>query len=201
MAAELGDRHVRGIEAQGSPVRPARPGHEDAAEAARQAARAGHGRRLRLGPAGRHAAGPNALYQRLARRGRQETAQVDLDSLLALPRGERQAAIGELIRGRAAELLHYDGPADVPKNAKFAELGMDSLVSVEMKNVLKSALRVALPTSMIFDYPTLGELAEFIEQRLTSGRRRRRPRGQRRQRPVGSRGSRRACRAEEPVTA
>ncbi len=42
------------------------------------------------------------------------------------------------------------------------ELGMDSLTSMELRNRLQQALSINLPSSIVFDYPTIGQLARQI---------------------------------------
>ena len=39
---------------------------------------------------------------------------------------------------------------------------VDSLAAVELKNALEAAFRIPLPTSMLFDYPGIQSLTEFV---------------------------------------
>jgi hypothetical protein len=41
-------------------------------------------------------------------------------------------------------------------------MGMDSLMAVELRNRLKTAIGVSLPTTMAFEYPTIESLADFL---------------------------------------
>jgi myxalamid-type polyketide synthase MxaB len=109
----------------------------------------------------------NALYRQVARGAAAEVATVDLDALAALPRLERRTAINEAIRARIAALLHFDGIEDISPHGRFLELGVDSLTAVEMKNALESMFRTQLPTSAVFDYPTVAQLAEYIDGQVT----------------------------------
>ncbi|MFD5892377.1 SDR family NAD(P)-dependent oxidoreductase [Streptomyces sp. NPDC060366] len=111
---------------------------------------------------------PNALYLQVGRRTADVTVQVDPRVLLALPRGERLEAVSEVLRGAIADLLHFDGADDVPPDARFFEVGLDSLAAVELKNRLELQFRVPLSTSSVFDHPSVALLTEFIEQRLTT---------------------------------
>jgi acyl carrier protein len=54
----------------------------------------------------------------------------------------------------------------VPGQSGVAELGLDSLAAVELKNALEAALGIALPASALYDYPAIGPLAGFLGQRL-----------------------------------
>ncbi|KUJ69087.1 hypothetical protein ACZ90_14705 [Streptomyces albus subsp. albus] len=111
---------------------------------------------------------PNALYQQVARHTRTTSIQLDVDALPALPRPERLAAVSGVVRSAIAELLHFDGADDVPADARFFEVGLDSLAAVELKNRLEIVFRIPLSASSVFDHPSVGQLTAFIEQRLTS---------------------------------
>ncbi|MGH3552434.1 MAG: acyltransferase domain-containing protein, partial [Mycobacterium sp.] len=47
-------------------------------------------------------------------------------------------------------------------SADFFELGMDSLMSVILRRALGESLGEALPTSVVFDYPTVEALADYL---------------------------------------
>lgn len=108
----------------------------------------------------------NALYQPVVLRGGAESRGLDLDALIAAPKRERTAAIGEFVRGKVAAVLHFDGPDAVDSTTEFVRLGLDSLVAVELKNSLEAAFQIPLPASVAFDHPSAGQLAEFLERQL-----------------------------------
>ncbi|ROP29947.1 myxalamid-type polyketide synthase MxaB [Couchioplanes caeruleus] len=165
MAAELDERLVRNLEAQGTRfIRPKRGMAALATILAHPVPQAVVGEFDWDKLAGGRA--PNPLYQRLARRTQNRDDAIDPAVLLALPRSERRTAVNRMIRGHVADALHFDGPDDVPADAKFLEVGLDSLGAVELKNFLESSLRVALPTSLAFDYPSIGLLTDYLEQQL-----------------------------------
>ena len=43
------------------------------------------------------------------------------------------------------------------------DLGLDSLMAVQLRNRLGASLGRTLPVSLAFNYPTLGELTAFLE--------------------------------------
>ena len=108
----------------------------------------------------------NALYREVTRGTSVNGRKVDLEALRALSRADRRDAINEMIRARTATLLRYPNVEDISPHARLTDLGMDSLTAVEMKNTLESTFRTALPTSVVFDYPSIIALAEFIDTQL-----------------------------------
>ena len=44
------------------------------------------------------------------------------------------------------------------------DLGLDSLLAVEIRNRLSKSLQQRLPATLIFDYPTLQKLVEYLQQ-------------------------------------
>jgi myxalamid-type polyketide synthase MxaB len=42
------------------------------------------------------------------------------------------------------------------------DLGLDSLMAVELKNRLESSLQTSLSSTLLFDYPTLEALVEYL---------------------------------------
>ncbi|GAA0665260.1 hypothetical protein GCM10010193_15850 [Kitasatospora atroaurantiaca] len=109
----------------------------------------------------------NALYRELLHEGGAAVRGLDLDALLLLPAEERAAAVDEFVRARVADVLHIEDVDTVDSNTAFGQLGLDSLMAVELKNGLETAFRVPLPSTIAFDFPSAGLLAEFIDQQLS----------------------------------
>lgn len=107
-----------------------------------------------------------ALFKVVLPQGLAPSVTVDIDALKRQPKAERDSAIRHLLRDKVASVLRFDSPQDIEADAKFIELGLDSLAAVELKNALESALRMPLPTSALFDYPAIASLAEFISQQM-----------------------------------
>ncbi|MFJ3894655.1 type I polyketide synthase [Streptomyces sp. NPDC090083] len=70
------------------------------------------------------------------------------------------------VRARAAAALGYAGPEQIGAERAFRDLGVDSLIAVELRNVLASVSGVTLPTTAVFDHPTPLALATFLYAEL-----------------------------------
>ncbi|MFG3422677.1 type I polyketide synthase [Micromonospora sp. NPDC048063] len=90
--------------------------------------------------------GPDSLRERFA----------------GLPAAERLAVLLGLVRSQVAAVLNYPSAESVDEHRAFRELGFDSVTAVELRNRLGSATGVALPVTLVFDYPTPTTLAEYL---------------------------------------
>jgi malonyl CoA-acyl carrier protein transacylase/SAM-dependent methyltransferase/acyl carrier protein len=81
---------------------------------------------------------------------------------------ERHNLLVELIRRHLAEMLRFDSLDRIDRKRRLMELGLDSLMAVELRNRLRSALRLPQPLSatLVFDYPTVEALADFLAAEL-----------------------------------
>jgi acyl transferase domain-containing protein/SAM-dependent methyltransferase/acyl carrier protein len=77
------------------------------------------------------------------------------------PPGRRRAMLLEYVRGEAARVLGAEPSALSPREG-FFQMGMNSLMSVELKNHLERSLRHKLPSTLAFEYPTVAELTDFL---------------------------------------
>ncbi|MEU4230026.1 type I polyketide synthase [Nonomuraea sp. NPDC026600] len=82
--------------------------------------------------------------------------------LAGLSGEERERAALEAVRAEVATVLGHRGPEAVPPTATFAELGLDSLTAVELRNGLATRTGARLPATLVFDHPTPAALAGFL---------------------------------------
>ena len=102
------------------------------------------------------------------RRGRApEEPSPDLKSRLdaALP-GERREILLAYIQSLANKVLGYDQASPLERDRGFFDMGMDSLLAVELKNHLQTGVGRALPASVVFDHPNVESLADYVAREI-----------------------------------
>jgi acyl transferase domain-containing protein/NADPH:quinone reductase-like Zn-dependent oxidoreductase/acyl carrier protein len=81
-----------------------------------------------------------------------------IDAPEARKRGIVQAFVAE----KALRALGLDPARAVDPRTPLGELGLDSLLAVELRNMLGSALGKPLPATLLFDYPTIATLTDYL---------------------------------------
>jgi acyl transferase domain-containing protein/NADPH:quinone reductase-like Zn-dependent oxidoreductase len=84
----------------------------------------------------------------------------------ALPAGQRRAALLAFLSERALQVVGLDAATQVDPTVPLKELGLDSLMSVELRNTLARAIGRSLPATLVFDYPTLEALGTHLAKLL-----------------------------------
>jgi acyl transferase domain-containing protein/short-subunit dehydrogenase/acyl carrier protein len=89
--------------------------------------------------------------------------------LLRLPVADRVRALLRLVSDGAAEVLGHAGGQDIEPDRAFKELGFDSLTAVELRNLINARTGLALPATLVFDYPTVRAVAEHAAAVMVAG--------------------------------
>ncbi|WP_460358187.1 type I polyketide synthase [Actinoallomurus acanthiterrae] len=99
------------------------------------------------------------------------TGTVTAPALLpsGLSPGERDALLLDLVVGHVAAVSGHSADSIEP-DATLFELGLDSLMIVELRNRLAAAGGLALPANVAFDHPTPAALVDHLRDRLAGGR-------------------------------
>jgi acyl transferase domain-containing protein/NADPH:quinone reductase-like Zn-dependent oxidoreductase/NADP-dependent 3-hydroxy acid dehydrogenase YdfG len=93
-------------------------------------------------------------------------APIDDDSFIrrlsAEPAGRRLAILKTHIESAAARALGATGGRSLDPRRPLHELGLDSLMSVELRNALATSLGRPLSSTLLFDYPTVESLTHYL---------------------------------------
>ena len=74
------------------------------------------------------------------------------------------------VRGHVVAVLALDRTAPFRDDVGLTELGMDSLMAVELRNRLKQAIRHPLPATVVFEHPTVAALTGHLAEMLSIAR-------------------------------
>ena len=81
---------------------------------------------------------------------------------------ERTAAVLDLVRGEIAAVLGLAGAGAVLPERPLQQLGLDSLMAIELRNRLAARAETTLPATLAFDYPTPDAIAGLLLTRLST---------------------------------
>lgn len=81
---------------------------------------------------------------------------------------ERENLLITHIQAEVAKVLRFDQSQQPNPLQGFFEMGMDSLMSVELKNRLETSLGYSLPSTLTFEYPTIESLAQYLLNKVIS---------------------------------
>lgn len=70
------------------------------------------------------------------------------------------------MRVRSAHILGLDASRLTDVDRPLMELGLDSLMAVELRNLLGRDAAEPLPATLLFEYPTVRTVAEYLGERL-----------------------------------
>ncbi|WP_208341233.1 type I polyketide synthase [Aetokthonos hydrillicola] len=82
--------------------------------------------------------------------------------LEATPINERYAHLLTHVNSLVAKVLRLNPSEPLDQQQGFFQLGMDSLTSVELRNLLRNSLECSLPSTIALEYPTLETLVNYL---------------------------------------
>jgi acyl carrier protein len=85
-----------------------------------------------------------------------------VDRLARAAPSKRWGLLHDCVRREAVTVLGLPASGGIDVDRPLQELGLDSLMAVELRNVLGSSLGEALPATLLFDYPTVDDLARHL---------------------------------------
>jgi acyl carrier protein len=121
---------------------------------------------------------PPPFFNRVAEGGRsvprirQSAASTTASTLLAELKSSttlrRYEMLLAFVSEHVARIIDAPSPQAIDPKQPLKELGLDSLMAVELRNRLGTAFALSrsLPATLVFDYPTLDALAAYLEREL-----------------------------------
>ncbi|WP_281250218.1 phosphopantetheine-binding protein, partial [Streptomyces monashensis] len=91
------------------------------------------------------------------------------ERLLGMSDAERPVHLVQLVQREAATVLGVPEAGGVGTQQVFKELGMDSLMAVELRRRLSAETGLTLPSTLAFDYPTPTAIAQLLLDKLDVG--------------------------------
>jgi acyl transferase domain-containing protein/acyl carrier protein len=82
---------------------------------------------------------------------------------------QRERLLTEAIGREVAEVLELPDASQVDPSQGLFEMGMDSLMALELRTRLQALVSRALPATLVFDCPTIHAIARFLAGELDGG--------------------------------
>ncbi len=119
------------------------------------------------------AATRDPFYRELVQeRERKATSPIDVQTTTTQRTSSAPASGGEpleqIVAAEVSHVLGLSGEQNLPVTRGLFDLGLDSLTAIELRNRLQSALGTSLPTTLVFDYPTIEEIIAYMHQKRES---------------------------------
>lgn len=92
-----------------------------------------------------------------------------LRQLAEAPLNKRRLLLLGYVQEQTCKVLGLDSVQAVGERVPLNELGLDSLMAVELRNLLGGNLKLkkALPATLVFDYPTVEAMTDYLAKELS----------------------------------
>jgi len=110
-------------------------------------------------PAVRHQAGKEARIM---------PAKGKAEEWFAIPPAQRHEKLVALVQRQIAQMLRFDSLERIDRKRRLIDLGLDSLMTIELRNRLTRALHLDHPliSTLVYDYPTAEAMARYLEREV-----------------------------------
>jgi acyl carrier protein len=96
------------------------------------------------------------------------TAVPALEAIDSLPAAMREAALLRTIAEIVRRTLDLHSGEEIDPDVPLGDLGMDSLLALELRNGLSRVFHQQFQSTILFDYPTLRTLARYLDKEVVS---------------------------------
>ena len=94
------------------------------------------------------------------------SAQDIIRRLTEAPMNKRKPLLQAHLSEHAMHVLGLNPSYELDFAQPLRDIGMDSLMAVELRNAISSSLQRKLPSTLLFDYPTIDALTGFLTQEI-----------------------------------
>jgi malonyl CoA-acyl carrier protein transacylase len=110
------------------------------------------------------------LFQAFLPHEQQQQTAANRSTFLQLlqdaPSDQRPILVINHVRSQIAKVIGLHSPEQIQPRQALFDLGLDSLMAVELRNSLQLSLGQRLRSTLLFDYPTLESLVTYLSQQL-----------------------------------
>ena len=85
-----------------------------------------------------------------------------VDDLTAAVPARRPALLRTVLKAHVSRTLGLGASSTIDDRQPLRDAGLDSLLAIELRNVIGTAIGRALPATLLFDYPTIDDLATHL---------------------------------------
>ncbi|XXX73807.1 beta-ketoacyl synthase N-terminal-like domain-containing protein [Sorangium sp. So ce134] len=89
-----------------------------------------------------------------------------IERLLSLPVEARLTEVEAAVRADVASVLLLPDASDIPMDLPLRELGMDSLMAVDLRHELSARTGQPMPSTLAYEYPTVELLTRYLLEHL-----------------------------------
>ena len=112
------------------------------------------------------------LFEFLAPQGPLSAAPATQDSkFLAAyrqaPESQQRSLLLTQLQCLVAQTIGANCSKSVPVDQALSDMGLDSLASLELCNNLEENLNIPVPSTLVYDYPTLSDMADYFFRQLS----------------------------------
>ncbi|MEL6776868.1 MAG: SDR family NAD(P)-dependent oxidoreductase [Cyanobacteria bacterium J06597_16] len=112
---------------------------------------------------------PEQIEEQAKKQANQQQSSATADwaqQLGTLPQRRRAAFLVQALQTEVAKVLALPHHKQIEPTASFFDMGMDSLMAVELKNQLDIRLGKPVASTVIFEYPTIQALAAHLAEKM-----------------------------------
>ena len=113
----------------------------------------------------------SALLSGLIRKRKTSAIKIEepksvLQELNQAPPAKRKQLLIEYVKSRALGVLGLESTQQLDLKQPLSDLGLDSLMAVELRSVLGKDLGRSLSATLVFDYPTVATLSDYLAEEV-----------------------------------